>query len=106
MIPEVRVSEFVATKIASEYSPERDPRGRPSEFDFWAGPLAAARFGFRDFENFPFVRDSRIRTLHVVDPMFGAVEFVGVLVEAGVVEIADCGADPDYWELISCDPDD
>lgn len=106
MTIEVRVSEFAATKMAGAYGPERSAAGRPSEWDFWSGPLAAALIGFRDFENLLFDRHPQIRTLHLVDPVFGAVVFVGVLLKPGVVEIADFEADPDYWEMIENDPND
>jgi len=68
--------------------------------------LAAALIGFRDFENLPFEFHPKIRTLHVVDPVFGPVLFAGVLVAPGVVEIADFEVDPDYWGLIEVDPND
>ena len=48
---EIRVGEFAARKIADTYGAERSTTGRPSEWDFWSGPLAAALVGFRDFEN-------------------------------------------------------
>lgn len=67
---EVRVSEAAAEKITRTYGPERSAGGRPSEWDFWSGPLA------------------------------------GVLVEPGVVEIADYEIDPDYWHMIEDDPND
>ncbi len=47
-----------------------------------------------------------VRTLHIVDPVFGAVVFAGVLLEPGLVEIADFGVDPDYWDMIEDDPND
>jgi hypothetical protein len=47
-----------------------------------------------------------VRALHLVDPMFGALVFIGVLVEPGVVELADYAEDPDYWDLIQGDPDE
>ena len=106
MTPEVGVSRFVADKIAAEYGPERTADGRPSEWDFWSGPLAAALIGFRDFDNLLFDRLPEIRTLHQIDPVFGALVFVGVRVEAGRVEIADFAVDPDYWEMIETDPND
>ena len=106
MTPEVRVSEFAAKKIAAAYGPERTTTGQPSEWDFWSGPLAAALIGFRDFDNLLFDRRPEIRTLHHIDPVFGALVFVGVLIESGVVEIADFDVDPDYWKMIASDPND
>lgn len=106
MAHKVRVSEFAAGKIAATYGPERSATGRPSEWDFWSGPLAAALVGFRDFENLLWHPIPEIRTLHIIDPVFGALVFVGVLVEPDTVEIADFEADPDYWSLIEDDPND
>ena len=48
----------------------------------------------------------QVRNLHLVDPVFGAVVFVGVLVEPDIVELAAYGRDPDYWSMIEADPDD
>ena len=39
---EVRVGEAAAESITGTYGPERSATGRPSEWDFWSGPLAAA----------------------------------------------------------------
>jgi hypothetical protein len=103
---EVHVGEQLAAAIASRFGPQRAGAGDPSEWDFWGGPLAAALIGFRDFESLRFTEDPRVRTLHVVDPVFGPVVFVGVLVEPGVVELAEFGDDPDYWDLIGDDPND
>lgn len=38
---EVRVGKAAAEKITRTYGPERSAAGRPSEWDFWTGPLAA-----------------------------------------------------------------
>ncbi|WP_419554609.1 hypothetical protein [Candidatus Poriferisodalis sp.] len=103
---EVRVGEAAVEKITSTYGPERSATGRPSEWDFWSGPPAAALIGFRDFGNLLFDFHSEIRTLHIVDPVFGALVFAGVLVEPGVVEIADYEVDPGYWDMIEDDPND
>ncbi len=97
MTPEVRVSEFAASKIASEYGPERSAAGKPSEWDFWSGPLAAALLGFRDFENLLWHPRPEIRSLHIVDPVFGVLVFIGVLIDPDTIEIADFAVDPDYW---------
>lgn len=106
MIADVRVSGFAAEKIAAVYGPERSASGPPSEWDFWSGPLAAALVGFRDFENLLWHPRLEIRTLHIIDPVFGALVFVGVLTEPGTVEIADLDLDPDYWQMIADDPND
>lgn len=103
---EVRVGALLAAAIAQEYGPERSPEGRPSEWDFWSGPLAAAVVAFRDFDTLRYDRHPEVRSLHVVDPMFGPVVFVGVRVEPGVVELAAYALDPGYWDLIAGDPDD
>ena len=106
MTHEIRVGEFAARKIADACGAERSTTGRPSEWDFWSGPLAAALVGFRDFENLLWHTRPDIRTLHVTDPVFGALVFVGVLVEPDTIEIADFEVDPDYWETIENDPND
>ncbi len=103
---EVRVGKAAAEKITRTYGPERSAAGRPSEWDFWTGPLAAALIGFRDFESLLFDLHPEIRTLHIVDPVFGVLVFAGMLVEPGVVEIADYEIDPDYWDMIDDDPND
>ena len=105
-MPEIRVGSFAAEKITAEHGPDRSTTGRPSEWDFWSGPLAAALIGFRNFENLPFDLHPEIRTLHIVDPIFGAVVFVGILIEPGVVEIADFAIDRNYWGMIEQDPID
>ncbi len=106
MIPEVRVSEFAARKIAAEFGPERSAAGKPSEWDFWSGPLAAALLGFRDFENLLWHPRPEIRSLHIVDPIFGALVFIGVLVDTDTIEIADFAIDPDYWSTVENDRND
>jgi hypothetical protein len=45
-----------------------------------------------------------VRTYTIVDPSFGAVVFVGVLIDAEVVEIADFDDDPDYWSIVDDEP--
>ena len=106
MIPEVRVSEFAARKIVAEYGPERSTAGKPSERDFWSGPLAAALLGFRDFENLLWYPRPEIRSLHIVDPVFGALVFIGVLIDSDTIEIADFDVDPDYWSTVEYGPSD
>jgi hypothetical protein len=41
-----------------------------------------------------------IRSLIVVDPFFGAIAFVGVLIGDLTVEMADFEDDPDYWSVV------
>jgi hypothetical protein len=103
---EVRVGDTLADDITGTFGPKRSGEGAPSEWDFWSGPLAAALVGFRDFDALRHAGHARVRTLHVVDPVFGPVVFVGVLVAPGVVELAAFAHDPDYWSLIEDDPDD
>ncbi len=102
---EVRVSADLARRIAEQHGPDRSTAGLPSEWDFWSGPLSAARIGFRDFEALPFDPVPAVRALHFVDPVFGALVFVGVLLTDGIVEIADYQADDDYWRQIAEDPE-
>lgn len=108
MTPRVEVSEHAAKKIAAACGPERSPTGHPSEWDFWSGPLAAALIAFTDFDNLQFDAHPDIRTLHLVDPVFGAVVFIGIKAsdDQGVIEIADFEVDPDYRNTIANDPTD
>ncbi|MEO1061350.1 MAG: hypothetical protein AAFZ07_08015 [Actinomycetota bacterium] len=62
--------------------------------------------GFRDFDNLLFDTRPEIRQLHIVDPVFGAIVFVGVLIDPQTVELAGYSIDPDYWDLIDGDPID
>ncbi|HMR95771.1 MAG TPA: hypothetical protein PKE05_09540 [Microthrixaceae bacterium] len=89
MIRRVDVPADLTERITNTYGPRRWRQGAPSEWDFWAGPLAAALIAFRDFESRPFDHVPAIRRLTIVDPAFGALTFVGVLLADGVVEIAD-----------------
>ena len=106
MTVEVGVSAALARQIAGAFGPEPDAAGSPSEWDFWGGPLAAALVGFRDFEELGFTYAPEVRSLHVVDPVFGPVVFVGVLVKPGVVELDAFRRDPDYWTVIDVEPND
>ncbi len=106
MIYEVRVGVDLAAEIAAAHGPDRSGWGAPSEWDFWSGPLAAALIAFRAFEDLRFDDTPAVRNLHLVDPVFGALVFVGVLVEPTMVEIAAYREDPDYWTMIRDDPDD
>ncbi|HEX8803323.1 MAG TPA: hypothetical protein VF743_03990 [Acidimicrobiales bacterium] len=73
--------------------------GPEGEHDFVTGPLAAATVRFRDVDSLPEEAGPAVRSVHVVDPGFGVLVFVAVVVDRGVVEIADFAVDPDYWEL-------
>ena len=101
---EVEISDYVAAKIAAEFPEVRGPTGAPSEYDFWSGPLAAATFAFRDFASLRFESDPRVRQIHLVDPIFGAVVFIAVTVDDNTVEIADYAIDPDYWSTVNDHP--
>jgi hypothetical protein len=79
VIREVRVAEYVYANATERFGESRSPVGAPSEYDFVGGPLAAAVFAFRDFDHLRFDVVSAVRTYMVVDPFFGAVVFVGVL---------------------------
>ena len=103
---EVHVGEALAAAIASRFGSQQVGDGSPSEWDFWGGPMAAAIIAFRDFDSLRSTEHPRVRTLHLVDPVFGPVVFVGVLLDANVVELAEFDDDPDYWDLIGEDPDD
>ena len=102
----VRVGEALTAEASAAFGPLRSPTGRASEWDFWSGPLAAALIGFRAFDELPAAIGPSVRTLHLVDPVFGAIVFVGVLVAADTVELAEYEADPEYWALIEDDPND
>lgn len=47
-----------------------------------------------------------IRSLHIVDPVFGVVVFVGVRIDPDTIEIADFEIDEDYWQIIANEPND
>jgi hypothetical protein len=104
VIREVRVAQHVYEQAHDRFDESRTAEGTPSEYDFVAGPLAAALFAFRDFENMTFDVVPAVRTYTIVDPSFGAVVFVGVLIDAEVVEIADFDDDPDYWSIVDDEP--
>lgn len=98
MIYEVQVASAVYEEVHRRFGGSRSGEGAPSEYDFVSGPLAAAVFAFRDFENLSFDVVPAVRSYTVVDPVFGPVVFVGVLLTEGVVEIADFADDPGYWD--------
>jgi hypothetical protein len=57
-------------------------------------------FAFRDFDALRVGVVSSVRSYTIVDPVFGPVVFVGVLLTDGTVEIVDFKSDPDYWASI------
>ena len=97
---EVRIAAEVVEKAHERYGDERSSSGRPSEYDFVGGPLAAAVLEFRYFHELPEVAGPAVRSLHITDPFFGALVFFGVLIGADMVEIADFEDDPDYWSML------
>jgi hypothetical protein len=104
VIREVRVAEEVYVQAQDRFSGTRSPDGAPSASDFVAGPLAAATFAFRDFDNLSYDLVPAIRSYTIVDPFFGPVVFVGIVVMDAFVEIVDFADDPDYWNVIEDDP--
>jgi hypothetical protein len=101
----VRWSEHVARSAARDFGGQSSSTVRPDEFDFTCGPLAAAVEAFRDFDTCAVAAGPSIRSVHVIDPVFGAVVFIGVLVDSDTIEIADYTTDPDYWSTVDDDPD-
>ncbi len=102
----VQVSAEIDRRIVAWCGEERNAEGRPSATDFRSTVLAAAKFGFRGFDELPIDLVPQVRTLHVLDPHFGAVVFTAIKVASDVVEIADFDIDPDYWDTIANDPDE
>ena len=103
---EVDVAAHVDEKVAREFGADRTATGRPSFYDFEAGPLAAARLAFSKFDEQREAAGPSVRTVTIVDPFFGAVVFTGVLVGEYAVEIADAGVDSTYWDHVDQDPAD
>ena len=50
---EVRIADEVVEKAHERYGEERSSSGRPNEYDFVGGPLAAAALEFRYFDELP-----------------------------------------------------
>jgi hypothetical protein len=103
---EVRWSGDLLATIAHRFTADRSPDGDPSEYDFHGGPLQAATRRFVDFDSLPEEAGPAVRSVHVVDPVFGAIVFVGILVAPGVVEVAAVDIDDDYWPMVEDDPDE
>jgi len=100
----VRIGALAREEIDRRYGVDRGPAGRPSRRDFERGPLAAATLRFEQFDTLAEAVGPAIRQCHVLDPGFAPIVFVGVLIEADLVEIASFDEDPDYWDLIEDDP--
>ena len=101
---DVRVGRAVTERAHERYGEERGGSGRPSEYDFVGGPLNAAVREFAFFDELPELAGPAVRSLIIVDPFFGALVFVGVLIGTRLVEIAEVDDDADYWSLV--DPTD
>jgi hypothetical protein len=97
VIYRVEIGAAVLDEANRRFGESRSALGQPSEYDFVAGPLAAAAFAFRDFEALAFDLVEAVRYYTVVDPFFGPVTFVGLLRNDAVVEIVQFADDPDYW---------
>jgi hypothetical protein len=104
VIPRVDVAASVLASAHILSGRDRGPSGSPSEFDFVSGPLAAAAFAFRDFDNLQPRVIPAIRTYTILDSVRGPVTFAAVLLSDGRVEIIDFDDDPDYWLSSSCSP--
>ena len=98
MIRRVTVNRDVLQRANDQFGEERSPDGRPSEYDFVGGPLAAAVFAFRLFDELSYDVVPSVRWYTVVDPFFGPVTFVGLLLDDGSVEVVGFESDPDYWD--------
>ena len=105
MIRVVRIGDRVLQLANERFGEERSAAGRPSEYDFVGGPLAAALIAFRDFEHLRFDVIPQVRTYTIVDPFFGVVVFVGALLTEDTVEIVDFDDDPEYWSTIRDEAD-
>lgn len=101
----VEVSAAVLDRAHQRFGATRSVDGRPSEYDFVSGPLAAALFAFKDFDALSYDFTPSVRWYTVVDPIFGPVTFVGALLTGDVVEIVGYEDDPDYWARLDDIPD-
>ena len=101
---QVQISSSVAAKSADVAGNRAS--GQPDEYDFIAGPLAAAVVAFGSFDELPEAVGPSVRSVIIIDAFFGALVFTGVLIAEGVVEVAGFEIDPDYWQFVADDPDD
>ena len=100
MIRRVTVSADLLGRAEARFGLERSVGGDPSVYEFVNGPLAAALFAFKEFDELPMGPVPAVRTYIVVDPIFGPVVFVGLLMADDSVELVDFEPDPDYgWSL-------
>jgi hypothetical protein len=102
---EVSVAQWVFEKATSYFAETRSATGAPSEYDFAGGPLAAALFAFRAFDTMTYDLVPAVRSHVIVDPFFGALVFVAVLLTDGSVEVADFDLDADYWDVVADEVD-
>lgn len=105
MIRRVQVAPAVYESANEQFGEERSAHGRGSEYDFVGGPLAAAMFAFREFDELSYDLVPAVRSYTVVDPIFGAVTFAAVLRTDDIVEIVSFADDPDYWAALDDDPE-
>ena len=104
MIRRVDVAPAVHELAHDRFGEARSASGDGSEYDFVGGPLAAAVFAFRQFDELSYDLIPAVRSYTVVDPIFGAVTFAAVLHTDDIVEIVSFADDPDYWAAIDVDP--
>lgn len=104
MTVDVDVAQSVFDKANGLIGEQRSAIGRPSEYDFVSGPLAAAIFAFGDFDRLPVRESGQVRSYIIPDPVFGPVTFVAVRRDTGRVEIVGFDDDPDYWAMLGDDP--
>ena len=73
MIRRVDVAPAVHKLAHDRFGETRSASGDGSEYDFVGGPLAAAAFAFRQFDELSFDLIPAVRSYTVVDPIFGTV---------------------------------
>ncbi len=105
MIRRVEVAPAVFESAHERFGETRSTTGDPSEYDFVGGPLAAAAFAFRDFDELSYDVVPAVRAYTVVDPFFGVVTFAALLRSDGVVEVVSFSDDPDYWATLDDNPE-
>ncbi len=65
---DVHWGDALARNAHEQFGPERSVDGKPSEYDFVGGPLAAAHLAFREFDRLPEAVGPTIRSVHIYDP--------------------------------------
>lgn len=105
MTRRVEVAHTVHVDAHDRFGESWSAIGTGSEYDFVGGPLAAAVFAFRAFDELSYDLIPAVRSYTVVDPVFGAVTFAAVLRTDDVVEIVSFADDPDYWAALADDPE-